>query len=163
MDHIKLSPSGIIFGTLFIGIGILLARFLFKRLREERESLSGDGYAARPQRERCRASPAASSTGSCVLSTPRARNVSAWTTDLPRACSIRSVIICRSAARLNGCTTGPLKRPLTGTAPAITAVCTPITGSTSATRVSTPSRTRRRSAGCGGVFCLPQRSWSQAF
>ncbi len=48
MDHIKLSPSGIIFGTLFIGIGILLARFLFKRLREERESLSGDGYAARP-------------------------------------------------------------------------------------------------------------------
>ncbi len=48
MDQIVLSPSGIIFGLLFLFVSGLIAHFTFRRMREERESLSADRYAGRP-------------------------------------------------------------------------------------------------------------------
>lgn len=51
MNHIVLSPSGIFFGVLLVLIGVLVARFVLKRVKKERESLSGDCYASRPTAE----------------------------------------------------------------------------------------------------------------
>ena len=48
MSQLVLSPSGIFLGILFMVIAVLIVRFTRKRMREERESLSGDCYVTRP-------------------------------------------------------------------------------------------------------------------